>query len=65
MCGLVAISSIAPTPAVALPATSHRDRSSDIIAQTGVIVRPALSLGSRGSEVRETPSGSEIIGILR
>jgi peptidoglycan hydrolase-like protein with peptidoglycan-binding domain len=47
---------------VALPATSHRDRSSNIIAQTGVIVRPALSLGSRGSEVRELQAALKLLG---
>lgn len=62
LCGLVAISSIAPTPAVALPANSHGDNSSHLIAQTGVMVRPALSLGSRGSEVRELQAALKLLG---
>ncbi|MEG4030786.1 MULTISPECIES: peptidoglycan-binding protein [unclassified Microcoleus] len=62
LCGLLAMSSIAPTPAVAQLPTSEQSNSNSPIAQTGAIVRPAIKLGSRGSEVIELQAALQLLG---
>lgn len=62
LCGLLAIGSIAPTPAVAQLPTSEQVNSNSRIAQTGAIVRPAIKLGSRGSEVIELQAALQLLG---
>ncbi|MEP6517007.1 peptidoglycan-binding domain-containing protein [Microcoleus vaginatus] len=62
LCGLLAIGSIAPTPAVAQLPTSEQSNSNSSIAQTGAIVRPTLKLGSRGSEVIELQAALKLLG---
>lgn len=65
LCGFLAISSIASTPAAAqLPASEPANNNSPIAqtAQTGAIVRPAIKLGSRGSEVRELQAALALLG---
>jgi N-acetylmuramoyl-L-alanine amidase len=61
-CGLLAIGSIASAPAVAAQPTSEQSNSNSPIAQTGAIVRPALKLGSRGSEVMELQAALKLLG---
>ncbi|MDQ2097194.1 MAG: peptidoglycan-binding protein [Tychonema bourrellyi B0820] len=63
LCGLVAISSIASTPAVALQLASDTGNNSEI-AQIGAggLVRPALKFGNRGSEVRELQAALKLLG---
>ena len=61
-CGLLAIGSIAPSAAANLP-TSEQINSNSPIAQTGaMIVRPAIKLGSRGSEVIELQAALTLLG---
>jgi N-acetylmuramoyl-L-alanine amidase len=60
LCGLLA-GSIAPTAAAKLP-TSDSDNSNTPIVQTGAIDRPALKLGSRGSEVIELQAALKLLG---
>ncbi|MEG4169361.1 MULTISPECIES: peptidoglycan-binding protein [unclassified Microcoleus] len=62
LCGLLAMSSIAPTPAVAQLPTSEQSNSNSPIAQTGAIVRPTLKLGSRGEEVIELQAALQLLG---
>ncbi|MCZ0903472.1 peptidoglycan-binding protein [Microcoleus sp. HI-ES] len=62
LCGLLAMSSIAPTPAVAQLPTSEQSNSNSPITQTGAIVRPTLKLGSRGSEVSERQAELKLLG---
>ncbi|MEG4037337.1 peptidoglycan-binding protein [Microcoleus sp. S36b_A4] len=62
LCGLLAMSSITPTPAVAQLPTSEQSNSNNPIAQTGAIVRPTLKLGSRGSEVIELQAALKLLG---
>ncbi|MEG4839083.1 peptidoglycan-binding protein [Microcoleus sp. B9-D4] len=62
LCGLLAIGSIAPTPAVAQLPTSEQGNSNSPSAQTGAIVRPAIKLGSRGSEVIELQAALQLLG---
>ena len=60
-CGLLAIGSIAP--AAANPTTSEQINSNSPIAQTNaMIVRPAIKLGSRGSEVIELQAALTLLG---
>ena len=61
-CGLLAIGSIAPTAAVAQIPTPEQINSNSPIAQTGAIVRPAIKLGSRGSEVIELQAALTLLG---
>ncbi|MEG4573777.1 peptidoglycan-binding protein [Microcoleus sp. N3A4] len=62
LCGLLAIGSIAPTPAAAQLPTSEQSNSNSPIAQTGAIVRPTLKLGSRSSEVIELQAALKLLG---
>ncbi|UNU25360.1 peptidoglycan-binding domain-containing protein [Microcoleus vaginatus] len=62
LCGLLAIGSIAPTPVAAQLATSEQGNINSPIAQTGAIVRPAIKLGSRGSEVIELQAALKLLG---
>jgi len=64
LCGFLAISSIASTPAAAQMPTSEPANNSPIAqtAQTGAIVRPAIKLGSRGSEVSELQAALKLLG---
>ncbi len=64
LCGVVAISPIASTPALALQLTSDPGNSSGEIAQIGAggLVRPALKFGNRGSEVRELQAALKLLG---
>ncbi len=62
LCGVVAISPIASTPATAQQLTTNMGNSSGEIAQTGAIIRPALKLGSRGSEVLELQAALKLLG---
>jgi N-acetylmuramoyl-L-alanine amidase len=59
-CGLLAISSIAPTPVAGQPTSEQINSNS--LTQTGAIVRPALKLGSRGSEVIELQAALKLLG---
>lgn len=64
LCGVVVISPIASTPALALQLTSDSSNSSGEIAQIGAggLVRPALKFGNRGSEVRELQAALKLLG---
>ncbi len=64
LCGVVAISPIASTPALALQLASEKGNSSGKIAQMGAggLVRPALKFGNRGSEVRELQAALKLLG---
>lgn len=62
LCGLLAIGSIAPTPAVAQLPISEQTNSNSPIAQTGELVRPAIKLGSRGSAVIELQAALKLLG---
>lgn len=62
LCGLLAIGSIAPTPVAAQLPTSEQGNINSPIAQTGAIVRPAIKLGSRGSEVIELQAALKLLG---
>jgi N-acetylmuramoyl-L-alanine amidase len=63
LCGVVVISPIASTPALALQLTSDTGNNSEI-AQIGAggLVRPALKFGNRGSEVRELQAALKLLG---
>ncbi|MFM9264711.1 peptidoglycan-binding protein [Tychonema sp. BBK16] len=63
LCGLVAMSPIASTPALALQLASDRGNNSEI-AQIGAggLLRPALKFGNRGSEVRELQAALKLLG---
>jgi N-acetylmuramoyl-L-alanine amidase len=63
LCGVVAISPIASTPALALQLASDTGNNSEI-AQIGAggLVRPALKFGNRGSEVRELQAALKLLG---
>jgi N-acetylmuramoyl-L-alanine amidase len=61
-CGLLVIGSIVSAPAVARQPTSEQSNTNSPIAQTGAIVRPALKLGSRGSEVIELQAALKLLG---
>jgi N-acetylmuramoyl-L-alanine amidase len=64
LCGVVVISPIASTPALALQLTSDSGNSSGEIAQIGAggLIRPALKFGNRGSEVRELQAALKLLG---
>ncbi|MEG4067291.1 peptidoglycan-binding protein [Microcoleus sp. Pol11C2] len=62
LCGLLAIGSIAPTRVAAQVPTSEQGNINSPIAQTGAIVRPAIKLGSRGSEVIELQAALKLLG---
>ncbi|MEG4408834.1 peptidoglycan-binding protein [Microcoleus sp. MON2_D5] len=62
LCGLLAIASIAPTRVAAQLPTSEQGNINSPIAQTGAIVRPAIKLGSRGSEVIELQATLKLLG---
>ncbi|MEG4984969.1 peptidoglycan-binding protein [Microcoleus sp. BR0-C5] len=62
LCGLLAIGSIAPTPAAAQLPTSEQGNINSPIAQTGAIVRPTLKLGSRRKEVIELQAALKLLG---
>ncbi|MBW3586952.1 MAG: peptidoglycan-binding protein [Cyanobacteria bacterium 0813] len=62
LCGLLVMGSIASTPAAAQLPTSEQGSINSPIAQTGAIVRPALKLGSRGSEVIELQAALKLLG---
>ncbi|MEG4277996.1 peptidoglycan-binding protein [Microcoleus sp. MON1_C1] len=62
LCGLFVIGSIASTPAAAQLPTSEQGKINSPIAQTGAIVRPAIKLGSRGSEVIELQAALKLLG---
>ncbi|MBD1812698.1 peptidoglycan-binding protein [Microcoleus vaginatus DQ-U2] len=62
LCGLLVIGSIAPTRVAAQLPTSEQGNINSPIAQTGAIVRPAIKLGSRGSEVIELQAALKLLG---
>ncbi|MEG4321047.1 MULTISPECIES: peptidoglycan-binding protein [unclassified Microcoleus] len=65
LCGFLALGAIASTPARAqLPNSEPGNNHSPIAqtAQTGAIVRPALKLGSRGSDVTELQAALKLLG---
>ncbi|MEG4534322.1 peptidoglycan-binding protein [Microcoleus sp. D2_18a_D3] len=63
LCGLLAIGSIAPTRVAAqLPTSEQGNINSPIAQTTGAIVRPAIKLGSRGSEVIELQAALKLLG---
>jgi N-acetylmuramoyl-L-alanine amidase len=61
-CGLLAIGSIAPAPAVAGQPTSEQSNSNSPIALPGAIDRRVLKLGSRGLEVSELQAALKLLG---
>ena len=65
LCGFWTLGAIASTPAQAqLPTSEPANNNSPIAqtAQTGAIVRPAIKLGSRGSEVTELQAALKLLG---
>jgi len=62
LCGLLAMGAIASTPAAAQLPTSEQGNSPSPIAQTGAIVRPAIKVGSRGSDVTELQAALKLLG---
>ncbi|MEO6862711.1 MAG: peptidoglycan-binding protein [Microcoleus sp.] len=62
LCGLLAMGAIASTPARAQLPTSEPDNNNSPIALTGAIIRPAIKLGSRGSEVTELQAALQLLG---
>ncbi|MCC3530582.1 MAG: peptidoglycan-binding protein [Microcoleus sp. PH2017_22_RUC_O_B] len=63
--GLLALGAIASTPARGqLPTSEPGNNNSPIAqtAQTGAIVRPALKIGSRGSDVTELQAALKLLG---
>jgi N-acetylmuramoyl-L-alanine amidase len=62
LCGLLALGAIASTPANAQLPTSEPGNNNSPIAQTGAIVRPALKIGSRGSDVTELQAALKLLG---
>ena len=61
LCGFLAVGAIASTSAHAQLPTSEPANNSPI-AQTGAIVRRAIKLGSRGSEVTELQAALTLLG---
>ncbi len=65
LCGLLAVGAIASTPAAAqLPTSEPGNNHSPIAqtAQTGAIARPAIKVGSRGSDVTELQAALKLLG---
>ncbi|MEG4285053.1 peptidoglycan-binding protein [Microcoleus sp. A006_D1] len=62
LCGFLAMGAIASTPAAAQLPTSEPGNNNSPIAQTGAIVRRALKVGSRGSEVTELQAALKLLG---
>ena len=65
LCGFLALGAIASTPTLAQLPTSEPGNNNSPIAQTpqtGAIVRPALKVGSRGSEVTELQAALKLLG---
>ncbi len=62
LCGFLAMGAIASTPAQAQLPTSEPGNNNSPIAQTGAIVRRAIKLGSRGSEVTELQAALKLLG---
>ncbi|NQE36242.1 peptidoglycan-binding domain-containing protein [Microcoleus asticus] len=62
LCGLLLMGAIASTPVAAQLPTSEQSNGNSPIAQTGAIVRPAIKLGSRGSEVIELQAALKLLG---
>lgn len=62
LCGFWGLGAIASTPANAQLPTSEPGNNNSPIAQTGAIVRPALKIGSRGSDVTELQAALKLLG---
>ena len=65
LCGFLALGAIASTPTLAQLPTSEPGNNNSPIAQTpqtGAIVRPALKVGSRGSDVTELQAALKLLG---
>ncbi|WP_293144505.1 MULTISPECIES: peptidoglycan-binding protein [unclassified Microcoleus] len=62
LCGFSALGAIASTPANAQLPASEPGNNNSPIAQTGAIVRPAIKIGSRGSDVTELQAALKLLG---